>query len=403
MSWRYAFADLLTDRDLVNLELKGVSFDRRIIEPGTLEATVPIPNRATAERLEKVIEGRTVCHVYHDSDIWGTYIVWGLTPSSDAKGRLSAKLSGASLESWLWHRIVAADRDFTQVDQITIARTLLNDVTVGYAPYQAAAGIGLTLASGTSGVLRDRSYRVSEMTWVGQRLQELADVNNGFEWIIRTWVDTATNSRPRQWQWATLLGQTAAPWTFTQPGNVIQWEYPRSAVSAGTAHWSRGDAPQGAASPAQPVYVGPVPASDRLDAGWPWLDLTADHQGVTDTNTLMDYAIRWRDRQSGSLGVPVITVALNKTGITPNNIGDAGRLTLVNDLWPLDENRRPTFDHLWRVVGMEVTPGEGDSAGNDRARLVFADGLPYYPRTIVDVVNDTRRAAKAAYTQANTR
>lgn len=404
MAWRYTFADLLTDRDLVDLELSGVTFDERIIEPGTFKATAAATNRQKAAQITKVVPGRTVCHIYRDADIWGSYLVWSSTPKIDNKGRVTFALSGAGLGSWLWHRFVAADRDFLGTDQITIGRTLLADVAAGYAPWQAAANIGLTYKAGTSGVPRDRSYRLSEMTSVGQRLSELANCDNGFEWRVRTWLDTATGTRPRLWDWAPMLGQVDAPWSFSQPGNVLSVDYPQSALESGTGHWARGDAPTSTAG-SQPLIAGPYPATDLLAAGWPWLDVSTDHQGVSDQTTLTAYALRWRATHSGVIGIPVVTVRLPaRGGFSPSNVGDSARLTLVNDLWPLDDERRPTFNQMWRVVGMEVTPGGGGTAGNDTAKLIFAEdaGAPLYPRDASDLLKDAGRGAAAAYTSSNT-
>lgn len=373
-TWRYVFADLLTDRNVAELELSGVKFDRRIIEPGTFEATAAITSVKRGELIKRVVEGRTVCHVYRDADIWGTYIIWRNVPKGDDKGRITADLAGSGLESWLWHHWVK-DRDFDGVDQIDIARALLDDMAAGYPPYQAAADIGLAYTPGVSGVPRERHYKLSEQTSVGQRLSELANCADGFEYTIRTWVDPATGTRPRLWDWGPELGQRDAPWRFTQPGVITDWEYPKSAVDCGTGHWSRGDTPQqDVTAEAEPLIVGPVASTELLDAGWPWMDVSSDHQGVSDTDTLLQYAAQSHDTRSGSIGIPVVTVKLPKHGgFSPNNIGDSARLTMVNELWPLGPDRKPTFNEYWRVIGMEVTPGESDTAGNDTARLVFAE------------------------------
>lgn len=53
--WRYTFADLVTDQDIVDLDLSDVSFDRRICQAGSFKATAHVVDRATADAVATVI------------------------------------------------------------------------------------------------------------------------------------------------------------------------------------------------------------------------------------------------------------------------------------------------------------------------------------------------------------
>src|SRR4051812_7956833 len=86
VSYQYLFCDLLTDQVICYLPLTNVSFERRIIQAGTFRATLPVPNAAMAALARKIAPtgadeiasgpGRTVCHVYRNGQIWGTYLIW---------------------------------------------------------------------------------------------------------------------------------------------------------------------------------------------------------------------------------------------------------------------------------------------------------------------------------------
>ena len=380
--YRYVFADLLTDTPLAELDLTNVTFDRRIIQPGAFRATIPVPNADVAERVRAVFPpentwppsggaGRTVCHVYRDADIWGTYLIWTATPSGDDRGRVQVDLQGASLESYLDHRQIWADLAFTQEDQIDIAHALVLDMQAD----GPASNIGLQVEGAPSGVLRDREYKASEAATYGQRLSELANVVGGFEYMIRTYVDQSTGMRPRVFTTGyPALGQATTPHVFARPGNVISWSYPSDAASSATRWRGRGDTVQDdLTSDSEPLLGNVYTADDLITAGWPYLDHTEDYQGVTVVSTLDDYARWWRDTRSGVIRVPQATVRLDdSTSFTPNRLGDYARLVIVDEWFPLDDQGAPTFDVTWRVVGVEVTPVSRDN-GQEIATLVFAE------------------------------
>ncbi|TDD90768.1 hypothetical protein [Actinomadura rubrisoli] len=377
-AWRYEFADLLTDRPIATLALTGVSFDRRIIQPGAFKATIPVPNRRVAEQARRIAAplpeeghtgpGRTVVHVYRGArDLWGTYLLWTATPSGDERGRISVELQGASLESYLDHREIWADLTYTSVDQTTISTALVGHMQAAGGP----ASIGLTTASVPSGVLRNAAYKASESNTYGAKLAELANVDGGFEYMIRTYHGDA--GRVREFAAAPVLGQDTTDHRFTRPGNVLSWSYPSDATTAATRWRARGDAvSDDLAADSEPLLSNIQTADPMIAAGWPYLDRTVDYQGARTVTDLDAYARWWRDTRSGVIRVPQATIRLDaKTAISPHRLGGYARLTIADDWFPLDADGRPTFSVRWRVVGLEVTP-ETRSAG-DVARLIFAE------------------------------
>lgn len=374
-TWRYQFCDLVTDTHLVDLDLGEVRFDRRICQAGGFSATAYVTDATTADLVARIVPrypgdistgpGRTVCHVWRDSEIWGSYIIWQATPQGDDRGRISVALQGASLESYLFHREIRRDLLYDQIGDHDIARDLVADME-WYGP------IGLTVAPGPPGVPRDRSYLASAAATYGERLEELAEVIDGPEWMIRTYRDPASAARVREFVVADRLGEDAGH-RFTQPGDVLAWSYPADATAVATAWQTRGDTINSdVAAGSEPLLSGIWEDPRYRLAGWPLLERTVDYQGVTRVDTLDAYAQWWASRRSGMVRIPQVEVRLGDgTTFSPDRLGDTVALTLVNDWFPLDDGR-PTFSYQWRVIGVEVTPATRGT-GFDRARLIFEE------------------------------
>lgn len=374
--YSYVFCDLLTDRLIANdLDLKDVSYERRIGEPGSFSATVDIVDEITAAKMARVVPrhpedlstgpGRVVCHVYRNGVIWGSYIIWSASISWGGRDQpIQVRLEGASLESYLFRVHIREDLGpYEGVDQIQIARDLL--ATMQLTPRY---NIKLVLTEGTSGVLRDAQFLASEAASYGERLQELANVDNGFEWMIVT-VDNGDGTRTRYWVWGyPHIGSDATDHKFLQPGNVLAWSESID-VRGGTAFQARGQASsEDASEEAQAPVSQVILAQDHIAAGWPGLDVTTDYSNVSDVQTLNAYA-RWgATHRAGATRLHEATVRLPaNTTFGPGNLGDRVTLMLVNPWWPV-ENGVASFAKSWRVVGMTIRP---PSRGRDIEECVL--------------------------------
>ncbi|MFI6883359.1 hypothetical protein [Streptosporangium canum] len=357
------------DTTLTEMDLKVDTCQRRIIVPGAFRATYPITSAAEGEKARKVVPGRTVIHVMRDYDIWGTYLIWYAEPSMDDKGTITLQLQGSSLESYAYRRKIRADLTYTGQDQITIARALLTHMAS-----RPEGDLGLTLMAGTSGVLRDRTYKASESSTYGERLEQLANVLGGFEYMIRTYIDPNTGQRAREWVWATTLGTPGVTRDITQPGKIKAWSYPEDATQAATAWQARGDTIQDdLGTQSEPLMSTVYEDATKLADGWPLLDRTEDYSSVRLQSTLNAHAEQLRDTRSGSVSIPRITVHFDDTfSINPNYLGDTANFTLVNDWFPLAADGAPTFSKAWRIVGMDIKPPGGDDQ-EERAELIFEE------------------------------
>lgn len=86
-------------------------------------------------------------------------------------------ISASGLLDYLRHMFVTTDLTYAQTDQFTIAKGLIDQwQTLEYGHY----GID-TSTVGTSGVLRDATYKRDDLHPVGQRVDELGQRINGFD------------------------------------------------------------------------------------------------------------------------------------------------------------------------------------------------------------------------------
>lgn len=366
--YTYRFANLLSDSDIAELELSNVKFDRRIIQPGSFTATIPVTNLDTASQVKKIVPARTVVHVYRDADIWGTYIIWQVRVGSSNRGPVTVTLSGATLESWLYKRIVDIDLTFDNVDQYDIARTLLDNAQTGWTPYEASANLGIIASTNDSGVLRDRTYLLSDAASVGQRLTELANVDNGFEYMIQTYSDLSLGYRVRKLVLAETLGEGYGDVVFSYPGSILAYDITYDAADAATAFWARGDTIDDDITDASQPLITPAPAlsAEYLENAFPHLDKVVDYSSVSLLTTLEDYALWWMENRAGVWAVPVVTINTVDvpTIITPNTLGSSAQFTIEDEFFG-----RGDFSYEGRVVGIEVTPPERDQS--EEIRLVI--------------------------------
>lgn len=373
-NYTYRFANLLSDSDVAELELTNVKFDRRIIVPGSFSGSVVVTNADIGNEVKKVVPGKTIVHVYRDADIWGTYIIWSARVTSQGSNT-TVEFSGSSLESWFYRRIVDVDElNYVQEDQIVILQDLVSNAQIGWLPYQEAANLNIQVAPvGTSGVLRDRNYKKTEAASYGQRMEELANVDNGFEYMIRTYVgDNGARVRELVWGYPGL-NTNVDTFSYFYPGNISSYKFTYDANEASTAFWARGDTVESDyVQDAQPLMTQfPVLVGEYFDASWPHLDRVLDYSSVTDINTLEDYAAYWAATRAGIIMIPEIEIVPGKVDFHPNLLGAYATFTITDHFFPLNADGVPSYTGQFRIVGIEVTPNE--RSRSETFRFVIAD------------------------------
>lgn len=371
--YQYFFRRLIDGVFLGALDLADVHFDKRILQPGSFSAKIPIANSGVAEVVSAIIPrdpsvlttgpGVIVCDVWRAGVPWGEYWITGAQISRSGTDTPSIQLRGSTLDAFLLHVEMQDDLEYTNTDQVTIARNLLNHMQA-----QDGANIGLTLETGTSGVFRDQAYLASEGGTYGQRLVELAEVDNGFEWTINLGV--SGGAIERQWVWGyPTLGDGTVQHVFSDGrngGDILQWSEDIDALRGATRWRARGGTPPGgdASTPSTPLISTVHEATAHLAAGWPRLDRTVNRSTVTVQQTLEDWAAYWTATAPGALRVDSITVALGaEPTFTPHSLGDTARLFMGNE-WHLPHSRTR------RIIGVGITP-TSKTSGKEEAQLIL--------------------------------
>ncbi|MEO3787644.1 hypothetical protein ABGB12_30330 [Actinocorallia sp. B10E7] len=325
--YRYLFCDLLTDRPITELDLAEAGFERRIGRPGRFRAVLHPREAETVRRVRAAFPpahggpaaagpGRVVCHVYRDGELWGSYIVWSSVSSADGSDGPRLALYGASLESYLYRRVIRRELRFDDVDQIAIAHDLIG--AMQEVPHE---DIGLVPAGRLSGVHRTRTYSPERTVTYGECLAELAAAPDGFEYRISTY----GNETRRHREFVTghpRLGALDAParTEFTS-GNVLAWSYRDSAAAGSTRSGTGRDT---------------FEARSHLLAGWPALDRASAHEGPCVAN---------------ARALKLVAPLDEHPSLHPDRLGERVRVQLEETWW--DPGPR------WRIVGMTITAHTG--------------------------------------------
>ena len=174
-TYRYLFADLLTNNILGELPLTGVSFNQQLNQAGTLTGRLLLSGLSGFQFNvdASTIPGRCALYVDRDDQIvWGG-IILGREYNSNSQ---SLNLTAREFESYFERRRITSDVVFTNTDQLTIAQSLFN--TAQAAPF---GDIGVIVGTNTSGILVSRTYYGYEFKQVYAAVQDLSRQLDGFD------------------------------------------------------------------------------------------------------------------------------------------------------------------------------------------------------------------------------
>lgn len=191
--YRFLVADL-TGRIREELPLTDVSYGRALSGAGTASAKMPLRHaKATRTNIDP---SRTALLIERNQ-----VLVWGgiLWAARVVRGGSDIDLALEGWWSYFHRRKLREDRTYIQVDQFEIVRDLIS-----YAQSQYGGDIGVITSAGSitdpvtgkprdvlqSGVLRDREFAAYEEKGIAEIVEEMAGMDDGFDFLIDTSYDT---------------------------------------------------------------------------------------------------------------------------------------------------------------------------------------------------------------------
>ena len=162
-TYRYLFVDLPTNTIIAELPLTGVGFTQQLNQAGTFSGHLLLSglNAAAFNIDASTIPGK--CGIYVDRNgilVWGG-VIWGRTYNSSDQ---TLSFTAREWISYFERRRITTTTDFNNIDQLVIAKTLVEDAQ--NEPYGDIGILYNTAGQTTSGVLVDRVYYEYELKTV---------------------------------------------------------------------------------------------------------------------------------------------------------------------------------------------------------------------------------------------
>lgn len=328
-TYTYLAADTMTGRILAELPLRNVSYDICVNRAASLAATLPLSGVAPG-MWEASTPGRTSIYVDLDGVIvWGG-ILWGRQYTKSGK---ALALDAKDFGSYLDHIYITSDLAYTGVDQLAIARSL-----VDYAMNKGGSNLRLSY-TGTlsSGVARDRTYLGADQGAVGARLAELSAVDDGFDFRFLSRWEGGYLRRVVQLAYPTL-GRTypASGLTFDFEADATDLTWAEDGANSASLIYAVGALPAGGAAGTNPKIA--VSNAAVMASGIPRLESVLTFDSISTLGSLIAQA-------NGALAVSAwplqtMTLGVRDTGSTPPLgsyvPGDQVciRVGAGGDLWP---------------------------------------------------------------------
>lgn len=236
-----------------------------------------------------------------------------------------------NVQGMTYGTLAAGEVRFDQVDQFRIVADLV-------AHMQSIEDLGITVSyDALSGVLRDRSYEADKGKSVGEAIEQLSDVDNGFDWALEPGgtVDALTYtlrlSYPRRGRNTGFVFDLVVPEEGSDQssgsGAVLDYsllDSSRDMVTRYTAVGPGEGTAQLVGHAADPNLLGAVPLREASGA---WLDVT--NQTTLDAHALIGQRINGRR----SL---IVTLKLNPNAdpkLGAYILGDTINLVSIQDGW----------------------------------------------------------------------
>lgn len=346
--YRVLICDLRSDQLLDVLPVSDLSFDDYIGKTGSCSGNIAITDTRIARRVrESFIPARTAVYVVRGNSVWWGGVLWTRSITKDERGYVDVSFQAATFDSYFARRIIYGTVTYTGEDQLSIARKIIE-----YTQGRYGGDIGVVADNTLSYITRDRVYTQYDMNVARDLLDDLANLDDGFEWRMRAY-SGSDGRRVRHLQLGypkILVGSTDL--VLSSPGKIMSYSLPEDATTVANYWRSRGASTnQDVSQESVPLMSNEYAFNQDLDAGWPRLDGYSDYNTVSDRNTLNSHAIADIKRHRRVIIIPNIKVLLGDN-ITPALIGTHVRVR-IKDTWYYEG-----VSMRYRVIGFQVSPAE---------------------------------------------
>jgi len=359
-TYRYLFADLLTNQILAELPITNVNFTQQLNSAGTLSGSLLVSD--TVEQSSNIfnatIPSRTALYVDRDGVlVWGG-IIWSRDYDSTSQ---HVSINAQEFESYFSRRRITSNAVFTNTDQLTIAKSLINTA-------QAVTGGNINVLTGseTSNILINRTYYGTELKPVYQALMDLSQSTQGFDFNIQVSYNSANQPIKTLKLGYPLSGvrysatNPSAPVFEFPASNIIEYQYSEDGSLTANQFTVFG------AGSNEGQLQAVATSASQITAGWPLLEDVANYSDLTDATLLSNIAI---GRLNASINPPVSLKITAPPYVAPTlgtySIGDDIRIRIADERFPNG------LDSIYRLIGLSVSPGE--SSGE---RVVLSLTLP---------------------------
>lgn len=355
-SYRYIFADLLTNAVLMELPLRGVTFGRLLNKPGNFQGSFSLNSGtfSNADIIEATTPGRTAYYIERNGGLVAGGIVWSRTYQEQA---WAFQFTGQSFESFSYGEDIRTTLSYVNVDQRNILIDLFNKLQ-SYSYRNLAIIVPPPFSP--NNILRSVTFNNYEVWDFGKAIDYMIGYANGFDYTIDVAYDT--NGNPAKYLVTNdILGtpQATSQLAFDYPGNIKNFWIPENAAKGATTISGVG-AGEGSA-----MLRSISTNQSLLDAGYPELVRFYTNKDVTIPNTLASQVVANLKQLKVPVSVP--TYELNPE-IPPflgdYQLGDFGKFHLESPRYPNG------FDTIARVIGWDVTPPSSEST--EQVKLIIA-------------------------------
>jgi hypothetical protein len=347
-TYRYLFADLLTNSILAELPLTSVRFSQQINSPGNFSATLQLAGLQVNDLnvANATIPARTAIYVDRDGTlVWGG-ILWNREYSSKDQ---TLTLNANEFESYWNRRRITTDTVFTNTDQLTAVQTIVTNANAA-----TNGNIGIAVGAETSGVLINRTFYGYEYKTVLSAIQDLSKSATGFDFNIQVYYDSNGNPAkllrlgyPRYGRKYSTTS-TSVP-VFELPGNITEYTWPEDGSTAANYLYTLG----AGSNPGK--LIATAYDGTKTAAGWPLLEEQANYSDVSDLTLLANLATA----QVSIVSYPPTTIKITMPpSLDPifgsYEVGDDARIRILDDRFPNQ------LDTVYRIVAFSVQAGESN-------------------------------------------